>query len=145
MQETEGVRTVTSEENVADLGTKTLCEAIVAEHCVTLEYVNMAEGSVAGELQNVAMFLGLWFDAERKPRGNVQMFVTDDNTVSLQNFVTGNRPDSLQKSVSDHATAGSRAFSSSSGNRHCSATHQSSRSFRPSQTMISSEQPSCVT
>ena len=37
------VRRVKSEENVADLGTKPLSKALIAKHCFTLEYVNMAE------------------------------------------------------------------------------------------------------
>ena len=40
------VRRVKSEENVADLGTKPLNKAVVAEHCLTLGYANMDEENV---------------------------------------------------------------------------------------------------
>ena len=43
------VRRVRSEENVADLGTKTLSKAVIAKHCLTLGYVNMDEGNVQSE------------------------------------------------------------------------------------------------
>ena len=46
------VRRVKSEETVADLGIK----AVIAKHCLTLGYVNMAEGNVSCERQVVAMF-----------------------------------------------------------------------------------------
>ena len=49
------VRSVRSEENVADLGTKALSKAVIAKHCLTLGYVNMNEGNVSGECQVVAM------------------------------------------------------------------------------------------
>ena len=35
------VRRVRSEENVADLGTKPLSRAVIAKHCLTLEYMNI--------------------------------------------------------------------------------------------------------
>ena len=40
------VRRVRSEENVADLGTKTLSKAVIAKHCLTLGDVNVDEGNV---------------------------------------------------------------------------------------------------
>ena len=49
------MRRVRSEENVADLGTKTLSKAVIARHCLTLGYVNMNEGNVWSECQVVAM------------------------------------------------------------------------------------------
>ena len=35
------VRRIRSEENVADLGTKPLSIAVIAKHCLTLEYMNI--------------------------------------------------------------------------------------------------------
>ena len=52
------VRRVKSEENVADLGTKPLSKAVIAKHCLTLGYVNMAEANVQCKRQDVAMFWG---------------------------------------------------------------------------------------
>ena len=52
------VRRVKSEENVADLGTKLLSKAAIAKNCFALGYVNMAEESAWGKLQDVAMFWG---------------------------------------------------------------------------------------
>ena len=40
------VRRVRSEENVADLGTKPLSNAVIAKHCLTLGYVSMDAGNV---------------------------------------------------------------------------------------------------
>ena len=40
------VHRIRSEENVADLGTKPLNKAVIAEHCLTLGYVNMDAGNV---------------------------------------------------------------------------------------------------
>ena len=40
------VRRVRSEDNVADLGTKPLSKAVIAKHCLALEYVNMNQENV---------------------------------------------------------------------------------------------------
>ena len=39
------VRTVRSEDNIADLGTKPLSKAVIAKHCLTMGYVNMSQES----------------------------------------------------------------------------------------------------
>ena len=49
------VRMARSEENVADLGTKPLSKAVIAKHCLTLGYVNMAEETEARRTQQVTM------------------------------------------------------------------------------------------
>ena len=40
------VRRIKSEDNVTDLGTKPLKKAVIAKHCLTLEYVNMNQENV---------------------------------------------------------------------------------------------------
>ena len=50
------VRRVKSEENVVGVGTRQLSRAVIAKHCLTLGYVNMAEEIVWCERQVVAMF-----------------------------------------------------------------------------------------
>ena len=50
------VRSVKSEEHVADLGTKPLSKAVIAKYCLTLGCVNMAEGNVKSKCNDVAMF-----------------------------------------------------------------------------------------
>ena len=67
---------VKSEENVADLGTKPLSKAVIAKHCLTLGYVNMAEEKGQCKVQGVAMFWDF---------GSIQMLVTGVRTVSTQN------------------------------------------------------------
>ena len=39
------MRTVESEENIADLGSNPLSKVVIAKHCLALGYVNMAEGT----------------------------------------------------------------------------------------------------
>ena len=53
---------VSSEENVADLGTKPLSKAVIPKHCLALGYVNTAEENVMCKRQDVAMFLRHGFD-----------------------------------------------------------------------------------
>ena len=50
------VRRVKSDENVADLKTNPLSKAVIAKHCLTLGYVNMAEENGECKLQDVVMF-----------------------------------------------------------------------------------------
>ena len=45
------VRRVKSEESVADVGTKPISKAVIAKHCLTLGYVNMAEENVQCKCQ----------------------------------------------------------------------------------------------
>ena len=52
------VRSVKSEENVADLGAKPPDKTVIAKHCLALGYVNMAEENVQCERQVVAIFWG---------------------------------------------------------------------------------------
>ena len=87
------VRRVKSEENAADLRTKPLSKS---SSCETLPhsgiYINMAEESVKCKRQDVAMCWDIGsMQIGRMPRGKIQMFVTGDRTVSLQNFMTGDR------------------------------------------------------
>ena len=93
------VRRVKSEENVADLGTKPFSKAVIAKHCFTLGYVNMAEENGQCKVQGVAMIAD--FD-------------------SVQMFVTGVRTSSTQNMAGDHVKMNSRAVrnsSSGSGSR----------------------------
>ena len=69
------VRTVKSEENVIDLGTKPLSKAVIEKHCVALGFVNMAEVFCEFKRQDVAMFWDM---------GSVQMIVTGGITASTQ-------------------------------------------------------------
>ena len=58
------VRRVKSEEHVADLGTKPLSKAVIAQHCLTLGCVNMAEENDQCERQVVAMFWDFGFSSQ---------------------------------------------------------------------------------
>ena len=90
------VRRVRSEENVADLGTMPLGNAVIAKHCLTLEYVKLAEQS-------------------DKRKATVWDFG------SIQMFVTGLRAVSTQNAAGDHVTESSHRDSSRS-NSHSSTS-----------------------
>ena len=53
------MRRVKRKANVADLRTKPLCKAVIAEHCFALGYVNMAEGTVWCKRQYLSIFCNL--------------------------------------------------------------------------------------
>ena len=58
------VRRVKSEENVADLGTKPLSTAVIANHCLALGYFNITEENAQCKLQDVGDVLGLRFGSQ---------------------------------------------------------------------------------
>ena len=113
-------------------GSNRSAKAVISKRCLTLGYVNMAEESVKCKLQDVAMSWDFGsMQIGRKPRGKIQMFVTGDRTVSLQNFMTGDGQPAWRSQLVTKPRKGSRAVNSSSINRHCSATRRSIQSFRP--------------
>ena len=99
------VRRVKSEENVADLGTKPLSKAVIAKHCLTLGYVNMAEENGWCKVQDVAMLRSF---------GPIQMTVTGVRIVRVHN------------TAGDHAKS-QRASCSNGSNRSSSSKRTSSR------------------
>ena len=99
---------VRSEENVADLGTKPLGKAAIAKHCLTLEYVNMAQQRPA---QGVAM---IW------DFRSILMFVTILRVVSTQNAPG----DHVTESSHRDSSRGSSNSSSSSGDEQLQSLAQ---------------------
>ena len=94
------VRRVKSEENVADLGTKPLSRAVIANHCLTLGYVNMAEENGWCKVQYVAVFRSF---------GPIQMIVTGaENTAGDHAKKSVHREPAAATAATDAAAASGR-------------------------------------
>ena len=97
------VRTVKSDENVADLGTKPLSKAVIAKHSITLECVDMTEEKVQDVQQAPPTVLIEKSRAWRYFGTSVQSKTRRKQRKQVQGFETGDRTASLQSSVGDHA------------------------------------------
>ena len=91
-------------ENVADLETKPLGQAVMAKHCFALGYVNMAGENGQCKVQGVVMF---W------DHGSIQTFVTGVTTVSTQNTAGDHVKESAQRISSRHGNNSNSKWTSS--------------------------------
>ena len=123
------VRRVKSEENVADLGTKPLSKAVIANHCLTLGFVNTAEENVWCKVQDVAM-LGSF--------GPIQMIVTGVRTVRAQNTAGDHAKKSVHRepAAATAATDAAAASGRRAGDRRDGrvAKRVGNTGYRPSKT-----------
>ena len=108
------MRKVKSEENVADLETKPLGQAVMAKHCFALGYVNMAGENGQCKVQGVVMF---W------DHGSIQTFVTGVTTVSTQNTAGDHVKESAQRISSRHGNNSNSKWTSSRRPTKCLFMH----------------------